>query len=88
MTIADQLRFRNGIFLSSVFCMFLVEHARSLVLAVYKALRSMEGIDGGETDETMSTCSEPTTSEIFVEPDESRFFESSTITSCFSFISF
>ncbi|MCP9261931.1 BMA-CAPG-2 [Dirofilaria immitis] len=35
-----------------------VQHAKSLVLAVYKALRSLEGIDGCEIDEAMSICSE------------------------------
>ncbi|VDK67569.1 unnamed protein product [Litomosoides sigmodontis] len=45
-----------------------VQHVKSLVLAVYKALRSLEGIDCCETDETMFMCSESTMCETFVEP--------------------
>ncbi|VBB27708.1 unnamed protein product, partial [Acanthocheilonema viteae] len=45
-----------------------VQHEKSLVLAVYKTLRSLEGIDGCETDETVSMCSEATMCETFIEP--------------------
>uniref|UniRef100_A0A915PHR5 Uncharacterized protein n=1 Tax=Setaria digitata TaxID=48799 RepID=A0A915PHR5_9BILA len=47
-----------------------VQHAKSLVLAVYKALRSLEGMDGCETDETISMCPEMTICETFAEPNE------------------
>lgn len=50
-----------------------VQHAKSLVLAVYKALRSLEGIDGYETDEAMSVCSEATMYETFIEPIQGKF---------------
>ncbi|CAG9529548.1 unnamed protein product [Cercopithifilaria johnstoni] len=45
-----------------------VQHGKSLVLAVYKTLRSLKGIDGCETDEAISVCSEATTCETFIEP--------------------
>ncbi|VDN89055.1 unnamed protein product [Brugia pahangi] len=45
-----------------------VQHAKSLVLAVYKTLRSLEGIDACETDDAMSICSEATVCETFIEP--------------------
>uniref|UniRef100_A0A8R1TJH0 Uncharacterized protein n=1 Tax=Onchocerca volvulus TaxID=6282 RepID=A0A8R1TJH0_ONCVO len=49
-----------------------VHHAKSLVLAIYKALRSLNGIDGYETDEAMSVCSDTTTCETFVEPVQDK----------------
>ncbi|VDK67533.1 unnamed protein product [Onchocerca ochengi] len=49
-----------------------VQHAKSLVLAIYKALRSLNGIDGYETDEAMSVCSDTTTCETFVEPVQDK----------------
>ncbi|VIO94322.1 Uncharacterized protein BM_BM4413 [Brugia malayi] len=45
-----------------------VQHAKSLVLAVYKTLRSLEGIDACETDDAMSICSEAIVCETFIEP--------------------
>ncbi|EJD74301.1 hypothetical protein LOAG_18364 [Loa loa] len=45
-----------------------VQHAKSLVLAVYKTLRSLEEVDGCETDEAMSLCAEATICESFIRP--------------------
>lgn len=42
------------------------------MLAVYKTLRSLEGMDGCEIDETISMCSEVTMCEAFIEPVQSK----------------
>ncbi|KAM3719155.1 Condensin-2 complex subunit [Dirofilaria immitis] len=52
-----------------------VQHAKSLVLAVYKALRSLEGIDGCEIDEAMSICSEVNICETFIEPIQDKILQ-------------
>ncbi|OZC11240.1 hypothetical protein X798_01656 [Onchocerca flexuosa] len=59
-----------------------VQHAKSLVLAIYKALRSLKGIDGYETDEAMSVCSEGTTCETFIEPVQDKILQSTYLYQC------
>ncbi|VDM18922.1 unnamed protein product [Wuchereria bancrofti] len=56
-----------------------VQHAKSLVLAVYKTLRSLVGIDGCETDDAMSMCSDATICETFIEPIQDETNEKSEL---------
>lgn len=55
---------------------FSVELTKILAIAVYKTLRSLQGMETGDAEETMSSrCSNAGSCATFIEAEESEWFD-------------